>query len=122
MVFIKWALKFNNKKIDFLKLTDEETPLTRNSSCSQITSSWGGFELERLRDIEVGINVLRVIEVTDFIYVNTNYSMFNYLYTLLYCFHISTYRGLHVIYSSYGGCWTEILHEKDFVGRNDFEL
>ena len=40
------------------------------------TSSWGGFELERLRDIEVGINVLRVTEVTDFIYAE-------HLFTLL---------------------------------------
>ena len=41
------------------------TSLTRNSRCSQITSSWAVLELERLRDIEVGINVRRVIEVTD---------------------------------------------------------
>ena len=54
-----------------------KTSSTRNSRWSQITSSWGGLELESLRDIEIGINVCRVIQVTDFIHAE-------HLFTLLF--------------------------------------
>ena len=81
----------------------------------------------------MGISVLRVTEVTDFIHAE-------HLFTLLLfspaTFHDSSQNvntndyaclvilkhSFHVIYSSHRGCRTDILQEKDFVGRNDFEL